>query len=825
MACAFAVSPQKCSGLRLAGVGPRDRTWRAEKLNVLGDVLIVIIADGLFQRNSCQARTVHRSRPAAALLPWLAPVSRCAAAAVPLVPISLCANYGGSRCNAKGLAMRAAKDQTSGNSSRALGSCVLDRQRIGASGTRRDVDCSMGRSVSRLTRTVVDSSVASMSTAARPSAFAWYWNRLRCMSAPELLHRVQQKASAQLEKLGIGTATAIPPHDLSSEARGLLGVAGDISAEPYRAAANEILSGRLKVFGLDYECGVVPQWNRDPKTGTVAPLKFGKTLNYRDESLVGDIKYLWEPNRHLHLVTLAQGYRLTQDQKYLDGLRQQLESWFEQCPYLLGPNWSSSLELGIRLINWSIVWQLIGEASSPAFADTDGKSFRDRWLRSIYQNMHFIRGHFSRYSSANNHLIGEAAGLFVGAVTWPYWGQCRPWADTAQRILERETLLQNAPDGVNREQAVSYQQFVLDFLLISALAGRANGREFSPAYWQRMEVMLEYLASIMDVGAHVPMIGDADDGYAVRLSQEPDFCPYRSLLATGAVLFRRSEFAAKAGRLDDKTRWLLGSSAQRDFEALRSQPSTLPVRRAFPDGGYYILGCDFETDREIRAIVDAGPLGYLSIAAHGHADALALTLSVGGREFLIDPGTYAYHTHKRWRDYFRSTAAHNTVVVDGQNQSEIGGNFMWLRKANARCERWETNSHSDEFVGSHDGYAHLADPVRHRREIRFDKGTRHFVVTDTLDCRGLHRVECFWHFAEDCEVACDGDTLTASNSGRTIHMSMRSPKASFEIRRGQLEPPCGWVSRSFDVKVAAVAARVAFDIRGTTSIVTEIVCD
>jgi hypothetical protein len=297
------------------------------------------------------------------------------------------------------------------------------------------------------------------------------------------------------------------------------------------------------------------------------------------------------------------------------------------------------------------------------------------------------------------------------------------------------------------------------------------------------------------------------------------------LLATGAVLFKRADFKAKAGMLDDKTRWLFGAAADRIYEDLPVETNRLSVRRVFPDGGYWILGCDFETDQEIRAIVDAGPLGYLSIAAHGHADALAFTLSVGGREFLIDPGTYAYHTQKQWRDYFRGTAAHNTVVVDGENQSEIGGNFMWLRKANACCERWESTSHHDEFIGSHDGYTRLPDPVRHRREIRLDKRTRHFVVTDTLDCRGPHRVECFWHFAEDCEVAIDGNTLTASNSGRTIRMSMSGPKTSFEICRGRSEPPCGWVSRSFDVKVAAVTARIAFDIRGTTSVVTEIVCD
>ena len=78
------------------------------------------------------------------------------------------------------------------------------------------------------------------------------------------------------------------------------------------------------------------------------------------------------------------------------------------------------------------------------------------------------------------------------------------------------------------------------------------------------------------------------------------------------------------------------------------------------------------------------PLGYLSIAAHGHADALSFTLSVGGNEILIDPGTFAYHTQKRWREYFRGTSAHNTLRVDGADQSVPGGNFLWTQHSQTR---------------------------------------------------------------------------------------------------------------------------------------------
>src|SRR5262249_11727134 len=156
----------------------------------------------------------------------------------------------------------------------------------------------------------------------------------------------------------------------------------------------------------DAMLGFPPRWNREPKSGVDAPLVFGKTLRYRDERVVGDIKYLWEPNRHLELVALAQAWHLTRNEKYVQDCKVLLTSWFEQCPYPLGPNWTSSLEHGVRLVNWAICWHLLGAESSPLFKETDGAAFRAKWLNSIYCHCHFIDGHLSRYSSANNHLLG-----------------------------------------------------------------------------------------------------------------------------------------------------------------------------------------------------------------------------------------------------------------------------------------------------------------------------------------------------------------------------------------------------------------------------------
>ncbi len=174
------------------------------------------------------------------------------------------------------------------------------------------------------------------------------------------------------------------------------------------------------------------------------------------------------------------------------------------------------------------------------------------------------------------------------------------------------------------------------------------------------------------------MIGDADDGYVVKLAAEPGFSPHISQIVTGAVLFGREDLASKAGALDGKTATLLGVEAVRRLAQLRIRGRHgFRPRMQFPESGYYLLGTAFETPDEVRLLVDSGPLGYLSIAAHGHADALSFVLSIGDREILVDPGTYAYHTEPSWRRYFRSTLAHNTVGIDGEDQSVQAGNFMW----------------------------------------------------------------------------------------------------------------------------------------------------
>ena len=649
----------------------------------------------------------------------------------------------------------------------------------------------------------------------------WYLKRLRRMSGAEVAYRLARTVRTVSRPF---TQHTLPERDAFATDLRFLPPFVSLSPDALVAAAERLVAGRYSFFDLvDCDLGDPPQWNRDPLTHRVAGMRRAEVIDYRDERVVGNIKYLWEANRHLHLATLAQASALTGDPRFANTIRAHIDSWIEQCPAGRGPNWCSSLELGIRLINWSIVWQLIGGWRSRLFADDEGGAFRERWLKSIYEQARTIVDNLSRFSSANNHLIGEAAGVYLAASTWPLWPQMRSWGERCREILEEECHKQNAPDGGNREQAFGYQTFVLDFLLLAGLAARARGEDFSPVYWRRLEVMIDFLASMTGISGQLPMVGDADDGYVVRLATEPGFSPHNSLIATGAILFDRPDLAVKAGTADSKTVTLLGVSAVRTLARLKQRGRAgYRPRVQFTESGYFLMGAGFETPDEVRLLADAGPLGYLSIAAHGHADALSFVLGIGDREILVDPGTYAYHTDPAWRRYFRSTLAHNTVQIDGQDQSQQAGNFMWTDHARARCIEFEAGATRQRFVGEHHGYERLDDPVVHRREIVFDADQQMIGVSDLLRCSGEHRAVRAWHFSEQCQVERRGAGLRIVNGHTQTYFEPQEPLERVEIHRAGTSQQGGWVSRSFGSKQPSTTVLWYSRISGDTVLRTRI---
>lgn len=667
--------------------------------------------------------------------------------------------------------------------------------------------------------------------------FSWYGNRLRSMSLAEISWRTRSRLRGVIDRMLLldrsrpMTLTQVLRSGVQgAECDGrvvgahLQGDGGfhrveltDLQRERSLAHADQLMRHRFSMFGRnDVDLGSPIRWNREPNAGIDTPFRPALSIDYRDYQETGDCKWVWEANRHQHLVVLARAYRATGDVRYAHEVARQMLSWVEQCPYGYGMNWRSPLELAIRLINW--VWAI--ELIRPSGAITN--EFDARVVPSVYRHVWDISRNHSRFSSANNHLIGEAAGVYIASRYFKWLKNADRWQQQAKEILEREIERQTYGDGGHKEQASGYHLFVTEFFLLAGLTGRNCGDDFSGNYRKRLESMFEYIGALLEGGSW-PMLGDADDGYVIDLGDRGDSA--RALLSVGAELFDRQDFRGLAGGASEPCLWLLGVSSGRSDDAISAKVQrAVRIRsRALVDSGQYLLQRGELGKSDCASVMmDCGPLGFESIAAHGHADALSVTLRIGGRDVLVDPGTFDYFTYGPWRDYFRGTAAHNTVLVDGQDQSLMLGSFLWGRQAVSRCVDWRPTDRGGVVVGEHDGYSQLPDPVMHRRTVIFEDESDAIIIRDELRARGEHEIVINWHFAEQCQVvARNRDRYEVDFGGGVVHFEMPGG-FDHDMPCGSENPIGGWVSRGYHQKSPAPTLRLRTMIRGSRTFETRI---
>lgn len=532
-------------------------------------------------------------------------------------------------------------------------------------------------------------------------------------------------------------------------------------------------------------------WLMEPVNGIRSPSGYGKRINYRKKEQVGDIKVIWELGRQQYLVPLAVGYFLTGKALYKDTIRKHVTSWIDSCPFGYTIHWCSSLEVALRIISWSVVHGLLllsGEKRGLFSLVDDEQRLRD----VVYQHAWFIRHYLSLYSSANNHLIGELTGLWTACSVFDLGSRGRKWAEYAKRLLEEEAEKQVYPDGVDKEQAIYYHYWVLEYLLFAHLVGMRIGHGFSGKFIHTIDSMAGFLDALVLGDCEPPQIGDADDGFVVRFSISGRDAPFRDILSSCNMLNN------KESDLTEKSFWFALMAAK--------DPTAVPVGgltkkndlpRFFEEGGYAVLG-----DDKVRIVFDAGPLGYTTIAAHGHADALSVCLAIEGDWWLVDPGTYTYHDNPEWRNYFRSTAAHNTVVIDDRDQSKMGGDFLWLDHASAQFLGHGVEDQLQWVSGTHDGYSRAG--VIHEREIQYYGEKRCLVVTDRVKGDGKHNLCWHWHLHPDIysewDQASDSWTLTHRKNSAKVKVS-GGIGVSLEVVKGAVNPILGWYSSVLGSKI------------------------
>ena len=635
----------------------------------------------------------------------------------------------------------------------------------------------------------------------------WYWRRLRMMDLREIIGmRLYRGVRDRIPGYGPSAPAALTltlpetasPRGASYRAR----FADRVS--PLVREADRILDGHVTLFDRSFHLPDPIDWNQDPITRRRWPRVHATRLNYR-AAVAGDPKDAWELNRHQFLPGLAAAYCVTEDERYAQRVLDVLESWIEDCPPFMGINWTSGIELAIRILSWSHSLALINEA--PCF---DARR-RATFARSIHDQAWYLSEHLSLSSSSNNHLISELTALVEAGhlLNEPRW------IDLGRVHLIDQIERQVLDDGVGAEQSPSYLCHTLEFYALAGLRLRERGRPLPRSVLDRMVLGARYVATLLESGGGLPMIGDNDSGVVLPLSTAPrDACTLITLIAH---LADDPSLAHADAASDEKAHWLLGPGEV--DELMRARPASAPEPRdAFPTGGAYVLESELGA-RRLKAVFDCGPLGMLPTAGHGHADALSFLLYVDGAPVLIDPGTYVYFKEPRWRAYFRGTSAHNTVRIDGQDQSVFGGPFLAVSRAQAGCLEWAPGRC---VTGWHDGYERLPDPVRHIRTLRVHPEQRRLEVRDVFTGSEAHTVELFFHLHHAYE---------AHQTPRHNELSLRGPGGDVLVRlderlevrtaTGDERRPLGWYSTMLGSKHPTTTLTGALETRGDKTLVTE----
>jgi len=566
------------------------------------------------------------------------------------------------------------------------------------------------------------------------------------------------------------------------------------------ATATDIVVGRrFDLLGYrQLSFGEPIDWHLDPVWGRRAPLVHWGQIDPLDSAQVGDSKIVWELNRHQWMVSLGQAWALTGDERYGDACVGAIDHWLDANPPGTGINWASSLEVALRLMSWC--WTLLLLRDLPTLSGAR----LTRILSAIWQHASHIRRYLSHYYSPNTHLTAEALGLFYAGSLFTEFRDAPRWCELAACILAAQSARQISADGVHFEQSTCYHRYTIEIYLHFLLLADRNGIAIPRPVAERVVRMIEFLIAVRQPDGSIPVIGDADGGTLLPLARR---APHdgRGVFAVAAAMFRRPEFAWAAGGAAPEVPWLVGGDGLDTLDTIGVSVPEGTASQMFPSGGYAVMRSGWDRDAH-QMIVDTGPLGCPISSGHGHADLLSVQCAVFGEPCLVDAGTYCYTTESEWRDFFRGTAAHSTIQLDGVGQSEPAGPFRWTWRPRVRLREWQSTPDVDLLDAESDAFLGLPDPVVHRRRVLFVK-PRCWIIVDDLTGLCTHQVEVTFQFAPISVVLDSNEWARARTSnGSTLWLSASaSSSLRTTLRSGELQPIRGWISPDYGQRLPAPA--------------------
>ena len=480
---------------------------------------------------------------------------------------------------------------------------------------------------------------------------------------------------------------------------------------------------------------------------------------------------LWRYNLHYfdYALDLALLVKFEKDEKSADLLRRLFREWIEANPVSEGVGWHS-YPTSRRIVNWI---QAVSLATSEVvFCDSQSEM---AWMNSVYQQARYLEDHLE-FDLTGNHLLANAkalvyAGLFFGDIVGAHW------SSIGQRLLWHGLKEQILNDGGHYERSPMYHAIVLQDYLETVLALRLNRIEVPAWVHERLISMADFLTGIVHPDGEIPLFADSALGIASRPSD---------ILAAAEVLLNVQ------GRWPNANPGLFCALfAPQAFKRVDSKTLSPPIGSLWPSTGYFALSGGSPGD---RMIVDAKPMGPNHLPGHGHCSLFSYELSIAGKRFIVDSGVEEYESGP-WRDFWRSTRAHNTVVVDGREQSEIWAAYRVGQRTRLLQSAIVQHESSSLFVGVHCGFVGQKSPTRHRRFIAaFAEGL--WLILDEVAGSGLHTIESFVHLAPNaiCQV---GENLAdvALESVRMRFYPLISDVGHTSVMtciRGLMDPIQGW---------------------------------
>jgi uncharacterized heparinase superfamily protein len=358
------------------------------------------------------------------------------------------------------------------------------------------------------------------------------------------------------------------------------------------------------------------------------------------------------------------------------------------------------------------------------------------------------------------------------------------WFTRAHRAFEREIRSQVHDDGVGFEASLPYHGLALEMFLIAKTIADSKGHPFSPAFQQRLERMLEATRALRHPDGRLPQFGDNDSGRVLPGSfDRPPTLDH--LLWIGASVLGQER--PLAGPPHEEVAWTLGLEA---WQQLAEKPvAESAVTSSFPTAGLYVL-----QGSRTRAFVRCGDVGQNGNGGHSHNDLLSFELSYDV-PLVVDSGTYVYTSDPEARNLFRSTGAHNTVVVGGAEINPIAPTSLFRLRQFARpvVETWQEASESMRLSASHDGFRRLTPPVVHRRTFLLDRRSDEFEIVDELLGDGPQGAESFIHLAPEVAAARVSEEEWDIRRG---HVSCRIQLTGFD----EIRLTDGWISDRFGIR-------------------------